>query len=129
MPTRRGVGAVCLPRHRPGAGKQRYATRTVRGGMREAQRVVNEMVTDADRGLWVRTNATAGELIEAWFEHAAGDFSPKTVKETRGFIDRNLLPAIGAVPLSKLEARVLDRVYRRLQDWGGRRGWARAGHR
>lgn len=59
-------------------GKQQYASRTVRGGKREAQRVLNETVTDAGRGLSVRTNATAGELIEAWFEHAIRDFSPKT---------------------------------------------------
>jgi len=47
------------------------------------------MVTNAERGLSVRTNATAGELIEAWFEQAAGDFSPKTVMETdRTFLAR-----------------------------------------
>lgn len=98
--------------------KQRYASRTVRSGKRHAQRVLNAMVAEAEQGLSVRTNATAGELIEAWFEHAAGDFSPKTVKETRGFIDRNLLPAIGAVSLSKLKASDLDRFYRRLLDSG-----------
>ena len=98
----------------PVTGKQRYASRTTRGGKRDAQRALNEMVTEAERGLSVRTNATAGELIEAWFEHAAGDFSPKTVKETRGFIDRNLLPTIGGVPLSKLKASDLDHLYRRL---------------
>ena len=102
----------------PVTGKQRYASRTVRGGKREAQRALNEMVSDAERGLVVRTNATTGELIEAWFEHAAGDFSPKTVKETRGFIDRNLLPAVGGVPLSKLKPSDLDRFYRRLLTSG-----------
>ena len=113
----------------PVTGKQRYATRTVRGGKREAQRVLNEMVTDAERGLSVRTNATAGELIEAWFEHAAGDFSPKTVKETRGFIDRNLLPAIGAVPLSKLKAeRPRPSLPPAPGHRGGRGGRARPGH-
>jgi hypothetical protein len=69
------------------------------------------MVTEAERGLLVRTNATAGELIEAWFEQATRDLSPKTIKETRGFIDRNLLPAIGTVPLSRLKASDLDRLY------------------
>lgn len=83
----------------PVTGKQCYASRTVtsrtvRGGKRDAQRILNEVVSEAAQCLSVRTNATAGELIEAWFEHAAGDFSPKTVRETRGFIDRNLLPAI-----------------------------------
>ena len=88
----------------PVTGKQRYASRTVRGGKRAAQRMLAELVTEAERELLVRANATAGELIEAWFEQATRDFSPKTVKETRGFIDRNLLPAIGAVPLSRLKA-------------------------
>jgi integrase len=102
----------------PVTGKQRYASRTVRGGKREAQRTLNAMVNDAAKGLSVRTNATVGELMEAWFAHASGDFSPKTVKETRGFIDRNLLPTIGTVPLSKLKASDLDGLYRRLLATG-----------
>ncbi len=32
----------------PVSGKQRYATKSVRGGKRDAQRVLNEMVVDAD---------------------------------------------------------------------------------
>ena len=56
----------------------------MRAGKREAQRVLNEMITEAERGLAVRRNATVGELLEAWFEMASGDFSPSTVKETRG---------------------------------------------
>jgi len=110
----------------PVTRKQRYATRTVRGGKRVAQRALAEMVTDAERGLTVRTSATAGELIEAWFVQAIRDFSPKTVKETRGFIDRNLLPAIGAVPLTKLKPSDLDRFYRRLQTSGAAGGGALA---
>ena len=70
----------------------------------------------------MRRNATVGELLEAWFEMAALDFSPSTVKETRGFIDRNLLPTLGAVPLTKLRASELDAFYRRLQASGGSGG-------
>ena len=81
--------------------KQRYASRTVRTGKREAQRVLIEMISEAERGLSVRTSATVGDQLEQWFGFAARDFSPKTVKETRGFMDRNLLPALGTVPLSK----------------------------
>jgi len=35
----------------PVSGKQRYVPKTVRGGNREAQRVLNAMVVDAERGL------------------------------------------------------------------------------
>jgi hypothetical protein len=40
------------------------------------------------------------------------------VKETRGFIDHNLLPAIGAVARSKLAASDLDRLDGRLHRSG-----------
>ena len=67
--------------HDPLTGKKRYATRTVRGGKREAQTALAEMVTEAEAaGLTVRTSATVGELLEAWFEFASPDFSPKTVQ-------------------------------------------------
>ena len=98
----------------PVTGKKRYVTRTVRGGKREAQRLLAEMVTDAERGVTARTSATVGELLEQWFELASRDFSPKTVKETRGFIDRNLLPHLGDVRLAKLRASDIDALYRRL---------------
>ncbi len=121
---RRGAGwqlRVYLGRD-PITGKQRYASKTVRGGKREAQRALAEFVTDAQRGRLGRSSATVGELLEAWFARASRDFSPKTVVETRGFIDRNLMPSLGVVALSKLRASDLDRFYAELCDRGGRDG-------
>ena len=83
------------PGHDPLTGKKRHVTRTVRGGQREAQTALAEMVTEAERGLTVRTTATVGELLEAWFEFATPDFSPKTVKETQGHIDRSTRASSG----------------------------------
>ena len=103
-------------------GKKRYTTRTVRGGKREAQRALAQMVTDAELGLSARTSATVAELVERWFEFATSEFSPKTVKETRGMLDRYVTPALGAVSLSKLRAHDLDRFHRDLQTHGGASG-------
>ncbi len=103
----------------PVTGKKRYTTRTVRGGKREAQRMLAEMVTDAERGVTARTSATVGELLEQWFELASRDFSPKTVKETRGFLDRNLLPHVGDVRLAKLRASDIDALHRQLLTGAG----------
>lgn len=64
--------------------KRRYASRTVRTGKREAQRVLNEMISESERGLSVRTSVTVGDLLERWFDLAARGFSPTTVKERRG---------------------------------------------
>jgi len=109
---------VCLG-HDPLTGKKRYATRSVRGGKREAQTVLAEMITEAERGLTVRTTATVGELLSAWIGFAAPDFSPKTVKETRGYIARSLMPTLGSSPLAKLKPADLDAFYRRLLTSGG----------
>jgi integrase len=108
--------------HDPLTGKKRYATQTVRGGKREAQSKLAVMVTEAERGLTARTTATVGELLETWFEFAAPDFSPKTVKETRGFIDRSLMPALGSKTLARLKPAELDALYRRLLASGGSGG-------
>jgi hypothetical protein len=71
------------------------------------------MVAEADASTLARTDATVGQLLERRFEQAKEDFSPKTVLETRGFLDRNLLPGLGHVPLAKLKPDALDRYYRR----------------
>lgn len=103
----------------PTTGKQRYASKTVRGGKREAQRVLAEMVTDAKHGLAPRSASTVGELLEAWFEMAAADLSPTTVKETRGVIDRSLRPAFGERKLAKLKPADIDAFYQQLRVSGG----------
>jgi hypothetical protein len=80
------------------------------------------MKVEAERGLATRTTATVGELLDRWLELAREDFSPKTTRETAGYIERNLRPALGDVRLSKLTAASLDRYYRSLLVDGGRNG-------
>ncbi len=106
----------------PVTGKKRYATKTVRSGKRAAQRMLATMIADAERGLTPRSSATVADLLEAWFEQAAKDFSPTTVKETRGYIDRSLLPGLGERPLAKLTPADIDSLYGRLREAGGVNG-------
>ena len=104
------------------SGKNRYVPKTVRGGKRQAQRVLAQMIADTELGLSARTSASVGKLIERGFEFASTAFSPKTVRETRGMIDRYISPSLGPVTLSKVRASDLDRFYRNLQAHGGSEG-------
>lgn len=106
----------------PVSGKPRYVTKTVQGGKREAQKVLNELVVAAERGTIAKTRTTVGELLDAWLELSSADFSPKTVRETSGMIERYLRPALGDVPVNKLTAATLDRFYRSMLDGGGHDG-------
>ena len=103
-------------------GKKRWVSRTVRGGKREAERALAALAVEVGRQDAAPTAATVGELLEQWFAHAQADLSPKTVLETRGFIDRNLTPTVGHVPLGKLKTADIDRVYRVLRERGGQTG-------
>jgi integrase len=69
-----------------------------------------------------RSSSTVADLLEAWFQHAQPDLSPKTARETRGYIDRNLSPSLGAVRVDRLRADPIDAYYRKLRTSGGRDG-------
>src|SRR5829696_520864 len=53
----------------PISGRKRYATRSVRGLRRDAERMLREMVAAAEAGATHRAGATFGELCEEWFAH------------------------------------------------------------
>ena len=107
----------------PATGKKRYLSRSVRCGKRDAERTLAQMVLEAEGGHNHRASTTVGELLDAWLAQASRDFSPKTVLETSGFIERTIRPALGSVPLTKLRPAEIDRFYVRLQaPGGGKRG-------
>lgn len=45
-------------------GRKRWATKTVKGCKREAQRALAAMVAEVDRGARTNTSATLGELLD-----------------------------------------------------------------
>jgi integrase len=100
----------------PVTGRKRYVTKTVRGGKREANRELVTLLYSAQQGALSRSTATVADLLNAWFEHARPDLSPKTVRETRGYIDRNLIPALGGVRVDRLRADRIDAYYRALRS-------------
>ena len=95
----------------PVSGRKRYATRSVRGSKRAAERVLRDMVSAAEAGVTHRAGATFGELCETWLTHASGHLAANTVTETRRILDRTLLPRLGDVPLAGLRPEHLDALY------------------
>jgi len=77
----------------PVTGKKRYVSRTVKGTKREAQRALAALVTQTGHGVPADTATTVSQLLDAWFAQARTDFSPSTVRETNGIIERYLKPA------------------------------------
>ena len=116
------MGAQGLAGADPVTGKQRYATTIARAAKREAQRLLNEMKVQTERGLATRTTATVGELLDRWLDLTREDFSPNTTREVVGYVERNRRSALGDLQLSKLTTPSLDPCYRSLLVDGGRNG-------
>jgi integrase len=105
----------------PATRRIRLRERTVRGTKKEAERVLSELLTEADQQpLSDKHDITVGQLLEAWLAQNESDFSPKTVLETRGFIKRTIVPAIGGRRVVDLTTRDLDAFYLRLRNDGGK---------
>ena len=60
--------------------------------------------------------------MEQWFATASPDWSPKTVVETRRFIDNYVVPHLGRVRVRTLTTAQLDGFYGMLKKRGGREG-------
>lgn len=105
----------------PVTGRDRYRTKTVKGGKRTAEEALAAFVTQVGAG--VATESTFGELVERWFAVAsvAKDWSPKTVAETRRIMDNRLGP-LWPLRLDKVRTSVLDNYYAALRAHGGRCG-------
>jgi len=90
-------------------------TRTFSGTEPAARKALAKLVTDVESGKFDRTRATVGELLDRWLAHveSTGKGRPRTVHIYRGRIESRLKPALGSVPLAKLEADLLDAWYQR----------------
>ncbi|MEO7556644.1 MAG: hypothetical protein ABIV94_08590 [Acidimicrobiales bacterium] len=106
----------------PGTGKKLYATKTVRGGKREAQQALAEMVTHAAEGRLSVARASIGELLEEWFAHTSPRLlaidRPWNAAHPRPTSHPDLRPYAAAAAASQGPRRLLRQAPRR-QGHGG----------
>lgn len=95
----------------PLTGRRRQVSRTVRGNKRDAQRVLNQLVAEADQGKHNGTDATFADVAERWLTLSEADLSPTTVRRYRGLLDKHILPAIGSQPIHRVRTSDRDDLY------------------
>lgn len=102
----------------PNTGRQRWATKTVRGSQRSARAQLREFVEEAG---FARLRAgSLAELLERWFVAASPGWALTTLSHTRSVIDCYLKPHLGHLHVTKLTAEDIDDFYGDLLRAGGR---------
>jgi integrase len=105
--------------HDPITGKRRNLTGTART-KREAQALRARLLNQVNEGKRPATDATVAQLLTRWLEVA--DLAWSTRVTYQGYINRSILPALGDLPLRRLDTAALDRFYTTLRTRGGTGG-------
>lgn len=98
----------------PATGKRRTRYETVRGGKREAQRRMAEIIGEISKKNYVdRSNVTVAEHLRAWLTNIKADVSAKTYERYAEIVEKHLVPALGAIRLQALATWQLREYYAR----------------
>lgn len=103
--------------HDPVTGKEIRLSGTART-VREAEKLKTQLLAKVDKQRNAATRATLSYALDAWLDTHDGEQS--TVIEYRGYAERTIKPALGDVPISKLTALTLERLYAQLRRCGAR---------
>jgi integrase len=95
----------------PATGRRRQRSRTLRGSRRDAERALNQMLSDADRSPDASIPNSLKDLLDRWLDLVADDLSPTTLQGYRGLIRRRIVPALGLIQVRNLTATQLDTFY------------------
>lgn len=98
----------------PVTGKKRYVTRGFRGGKREANNALAQLVAEVDRE-GAKTDGTIGALVDAHIDHlAARGRQQRTIDGYRSIARSIAKDPIARRPLRKVTVKDVDDYYNRL---------------
>lgn len=80
---------------------------------KEAEKALTRWLNRVDEQRAPRTNATVGELIDAYFEVV--DIDRATMRGWRGKVKNHIGPLLGTTPVKKAQARVFEKFYAELR--------------
>ena len=101
-------------------GKDRYATATVVGTRKDAERELRRRLRTLDTGEHVDPNRITVAKWLDWLATVRGEVAPKSYERYAEVVDGYLTPALGNLPLTKLTPSNIQKAYN---------GWATGGRR
>ena len=106
----------------PLTGKRATKYRAFKGTKKEAQAELVRLINSAHQGDYVDpSKTTLSEFLDRWLrDWAAVSVGPKTLERYEELIDCHVRPYIGAVPIQKLQAVHLAKLYARLLREGSK---------
>ena len=107
----------------PVTGQRITRYKTVHGAKRDAQRELRTILTSIDGGTFADPNKMMlAEWLRQWLAEAQHSVARKTLERYREIVELHLIPALGAVPLAKLQPVHIQAYYAHALASGRRDG-------
>jgi len=108
----------------PGTGKRKQQWLTVRGTKRDAERKLAEVQVSMDTGTYITpAKITVGEFLQRWLkDYALTNVRPRTYEGYQMILEAHLIPALGGIPLPKLQPAKIQEYYATALKEGRRDG-------
>jgi integrase len=106
----------------PLTGRKRQKTGTA-ATKAEARRLEARLISEVGAGQHGgAAGKTVADLLEAWFQWrpSVRPISPNTLVNYRRYAEQKLLPALGRLPLNRVDTATIDRFYAELRQRGSK---------
>ena len=118
-----GRWAIVLDVSDPQTGKRRRKWHSFKGTKREAQVETARLIAAIQGGTYLEpSKLTVSSFLESWIEHVKSQVSPRSHERYCELVRKNIVPLIGAVPLTKLKPAHISAAYAKALISGRRDG-------
>ena len=110
--------------HDPVTGKERHKWHTVHGNRKAAERELTRLLREFDTGAYVdAVKLTVKEYLEKWLQdYARVNVAGKTFERYAAVVKHQLAPALGSLPLAKLQPLHIQTCYSQMLQGGRKDG-------
>ena len=96
----------------PATGKERYSSKVFHGGRKDAEDLLNQMISKANAKEDPASNTTLEHLLVEWLRFCRNKgLSPKTTSDYEWRSRQRIIPELGSIPIDELSAKHLDDYY------------------
>src|SRR5437879_4485440 len=107
-----GHWAIILDHRDPATGKRKRKWHSFEGTKRQAQIECARLITAMKGGAYLEPNKiTVAAFLSRWLDHIKTQVTPKSHERYAGIVNQNIIPALGAVLLTKLKPAQISTAY------------------
>jgi integrase len=118
-----GRWAIVLEIRDPETGKRKRKWHSFRGGRRAAQLECARLISEMERGVYLEpSKTTLAAYLATWLEHVRTQVSPRSHERYTELAQKNIVPLLGGVVLSRLQSATISQAYAKALVNGRRSG-------